>query len=142
MNALDNTPIELAELELVEIWSKTDASERARFTWAVNADTGSTTSALAYVELEAGGAIPRHFDSAGEIGVVLSGVVQVECGDSSMTAPAGTMFQIPAGTKHRVANAAANSAQLALFFDRPFHKVTFDDPLMPMDDTVLGSDER
>jgi len=140
--AHDNIPTELAELKLVEIWSKTDESQRARFTWAVNADTGSETSALAYVELAAGGAIPRHFDSAGEIGLVLSGVVQVERDDSAMTAPAGTMFQIRAGTRHKVVNAAGEGARLALFFDRPSHKVTFDDPLMPMDDTVLGGDDE
>ena len=45
MNAVASSPVELANLELVEIWSKVDESERARFTWAVNADTGSETSA-------------------------------------------------------------------------------------------------
>jgi quercetin dioxygenase-like cupin family protein len=138
MNAVANSPLELAELELVEIWSKKDQSERARFTWAVNADTGSETSALAYVELAPGGAIPRHFDSAGEIDVVLAGVVEVERDDAAVTAPTGTMFQIPAGTSHKIANAGGETARLALFFDRPSHKVTFDEPLMPMDDTVLG----
>ena len=138
MTAVANSPLELAKLELVEIWSKNHQSERARFTWAVNADTGSETSALAYVELAPGGAIPRHFDSAGEIDVVLAGVVEVERDDAAVTAPTGTMFQIPAGTRHKIANAGAETAPLALFFDRPSHKVTFDEPLMPMDDTVLG----
>jgi hypothetical protein len=49
-----------------------------------------------------------------------------------------TMFQIPAGTRHKIANAAGETARLAVFFDRPSHTVTFDEPLMPMDDTVLG----
>jgi quercetin dioxygenase-like cupin family protein len=138
MSAVANSPLELAELELVEIWSKADESQRARFTWAINADTGSQTSALAYVEVAPGGAIPRHFDSAGEIGIVLAGVVEVERDDSAMTASAGTMFQTPAGSRHRITNAAPETARLALFFDRPSHKVTFDEPLMPMDDTVLG----
>jgi quercetin dioxygenase-like cupin family protein len=133
-----NSPLALAELDLVEIWSKADESERAWFTWAVNAETGSETSALAYVELAPGGAIPRHFDSAGEIDVVLAGVVTVERDDSAVTASAGTMFQIPAGTRHKIANAAGETARLAVFFDRPSHTVTFDEPLMPMDDTVLG----
>jgi quercetin dioxygenase-like cupin family protein len=108
------------------------------FTWAVNAETGSDTSALAYVELAPGGAIPRHFDSAGEIGLVLAGVVEVERDGSAMTASAATMFQVPAGARHKIANAAGDTARLALFFDRPSHTVTFDEPLMPMDDTVVG----
>jgi hypothetical protein len=39
-----------------------------------------------------------------------------------------------AGTRHKIANAAGETARLALFFDRPSHKVNFDEPLMPMDD--------
>jgi len=138
MSAVANSPLELAGLELVEIWSKADESERARFNWAVNADTGSETSALAYVELAPGGAIPRHFDSAGEIALVLAGAVEAELDEGAMTASAGTVFQIAAGTRHKIANAADETALLALFFDQPSHKVTFDEPLMPMNDTVLG----
>jgi quercetin dioxygenase-like cupin family protein len=139
MSTVTNSPLELAELDLVEIWSKADESERARFTWAVNADTGSETGALAYVELAPGGAIPWHFDSAGEIDVVLAGVVEVERDGSAMTAPTGTAFEIPAGVRHRIANAAGEKARLAIFFATPSHRVTFDEPLMPMDDTVLGA---
>ena len=138
MSTVTNSPLELAELDLVEIWSKADESERARFTWAVNADTGSETSALAYVQLAPGGAIPRHYDSAGEIGVVLTGVVEVEHDDSMLRAPAGTAFEIPAGARHKIVNAGSETAGLALFFATPSHKVTFDEPLMPIDDTVLG----
>jgi len=138
MTASVTGPLELAALDLIEVWSKTDQSERARFTWAVNADSGSETSALAYVELAPGGAVPRHFDCAGEIDVVLAGVVNVELGDRAITASAGTMFQIPARTRHRIANATAETARLAIFFDRPSHNVTFDEPLMPMDDTAFG----
>jgi len=134
-----NRPLVLAELDLVEIWSKADESERARFTFAVNADTGSETSALAYVELPPGGAIPRHFDCAGEMGVVLSGAARVELDDSAATASAGTLFQVPAGAWHKVANAGSETARLVLFFDRPSHKVTFDEPVLPLDDTALGT---
>jgi len=138
MSAVANGPLELAKLDLVAVWSKADESERARFTYAVNADTGSETSALAYVELAPGGAIPRHYDSAGEIGVVLTGVVEIERDGSAMTAAAGSMFEIPAGTWHKVASGGDETARLALFFGRPSHVVTFDEPLMPMDETVLG----
>ena len=35
MSTPAESPLELAELDLVELWSKADESERARFTWAV-----------------------------------------------------------------------------------------------------------
>ena len=139
MSTIANSPLELDQLDLVEIWSKADQTERARFTWAVNAETGSETSALAYVELAPGGAIPRHFDSAGEIDVVLAGVVEVERDGGKMMAPARTVFEIPAGARHKITNAGNETARLAIFFATPSHKVTFDEPLMPMDDTVLGA---
>jgi len=139
MSTVANSPLDLDKLDLVEIWSKADQTERARFTWAINAETGSETSALAYVELEPGGAIPRHFDSAGEIDVVLAGVVEVESEGSAMTAPAGTVFEIHGGARHKIANAGDETARLAIFFATPSHRVTFDEPLMPMDDTVLGA---
>src|SRR5262245_28607311 len=92
MSTIADSPLELQQLDLVEVWSKADESQRARFTWAVNADTGSEASALAYVELAPGGAIPRHFDSAGEIDLVLAGVVEVERAEGAMTASAGGPF--------------------------------------------------
>jgi quercetin dioxygenase-like cupin family protein len=138
MSTVAARPLELEQLDLVEIWSKADESERARFTWALNADTGSETSALAYVAVAPGGAIPWHFDSADEIDLVLAGVVSLEREDGEMTASAGSMFQIHAGARHKIGNAGAETARLAIFFAKPSHKVTFDAPLMPMDVTVLG----
>ena len=138
MNALSTIPLNLADVELVEAWSKADPSERVRFAFVVNAETGADRCALAYAELAPGGAIPRHSDDADEFTVVLAGEVEVEIDGEPTTAAEGALVHFPAGVKHRISNAAEQTARLALFFDRPAHPVRFDEPLMPMDVVVLG----
>ena len=59
------TTIDLGSLELIEIWSKADESER-RFTFPISAETGAPASSVAYAEIAPGGGISRHFDSANE----------------------------------------------------------------------------
>jgi quercetin dioxygenase-like cupin family protein len=138
MNAVATQPVTLAELDLVEAWSKADPSERVRFTFVVNAETGSDRCAVAYAELAPGAAIPRHSDSASEFVVVLAGEVGVEIDDEPTTAAEGALVHFPAGVRHRIGNTGQQKARLALFFDDPSHAVTFDEPLMPMDVLVLG----
>lgn len=138
MNALATTPLDLAEVDLIEAWSQADPSERVRFTFVVNAETGSDRCALAYAELPPGGAIPRHSDAAGEYAIVLAGEVEVEADGKPTTAAEGALVHFPAGVKHRIRNAGEQTARLALFFDRPSHAVSFDEPLMPMDVVTLG----
>ena len=50
------------------------------------------------------------------------------------------LIQIPADAKHRVSNRSGSPARLVFFFDSARDIVTFDEPLMPMDATVLGGD--
>ena len=138
MDALAPTPLNLADAELVEAWSQADPSERVRFTFVVNAETGADRCALAYAELEPGGAIPRHSDAADEFTIVLAGEVEVEIDGEMSTAAEGALVQIPAGVKHRIGNGTQANARLALFFDQPSHAVSFDEPLMPMDVVTLG----
>ena len=138
MNAVATIPLDLAELDLIEAWSKADPSERVRFTFVVNAETGSDRCALAYVELLPGGAVPRHSDGADEFVIVLTGEVDVEIDGEPTTAAEGALVHFPAGVRHRISNAAEQKARLVLFFDRPSHAVSFDEPLMPMDVRVLG----
>jgi quercetin dioxygenase-like cupin family protein len=138
MNALSTIPLNLAEVDLIEAWSKADPSERVRFTFVVNAETGADRCALAYAELSPGGAIPRHSDDADEFTVVLSGEVDVEIDGESTTAAEGSLLHFPAGVKHRIGNSREQTVRLVLFFDRPSHPVSFDEPLMPMDVVVLG----
>src|SRR5207253_8726872 len=74
-SSLDVT--ELAKLDLVEAWSKGTPDDRVRFAFPIAAPATRSVS-LAYAELDPGGAIPWHIDSAAEeILLVLEGRVEV-----------------------------------------------------------------
>jgi propionyl-CoA synthetase len=125
--------IELQKLDLVEAWSKADPTERVRFTFAINSETGQQQCSVAYAELETGGAIPRHSDSATEVILVAEGTVEIESDGQVGTFGPGTLLAIPPHAKHRTENSGDSTARLVLYFDSASNVVTFDDPLMPMD---------
>jgi hypothetical protein len=52
----------------------------------------------------------------------------------------GVLIQVPAEVKHRVRNSGDRLARVVFFFDSPRDVVTFGEPLMPMDVTVVGGE--
>jgi quercetin dioxygenase-like cupin family protein len=132
--------IDLKRLELIEAWPKSDPQRRVRFTFPISAETGSTRSSVAYAELPEGGTIPAHVDSANEVVLVLDGPVEFEIDGESESVPAGRLVQISSALKHRVTNHGVQTARLLFFFDEAADMVTFDEPLMPLDRTVLGGE--
>lgn len=134
------TTIELQAVELVEVWSKADPSARLSFTFPISGETGAPASSVAYAEIPSGGSIATHFDSANECDLVLEGELDFEVEGTTTSVGTGVLVQIPAGVKHRVSNRSSSPARLVFFFDSAADVVTFDEPLMPMDATVLGRD--
>ena len=130
--------IDLNCLELLDVWPKSDPQRRVRFNFPISAATGATRSSVAYAELPGGGAVPAHVDSANEVVLVLSGPVDFEIDGESESVPAGRIVQIASATKHCITNTGAETARLVFFFDEAADIVTFDEPLMPLDRTVLG----
>ena len=133
--------IDLNGLELLEVWPKSDPARRVRFTFPISAETGARRSSVAYAELPGGGAIPAHLDSANEVVLVLDGPVEFEIDGDVESVPPGHLVQIAAATKHRVSNHGANTARLVFFFDEAADVVSFDEPLMPLDRSVVGGEQ-
>jgi quercetin dioxygenase-like cupin family protein len=131
------TTIDLSSLELVEVWSKTEPTERSRFNFPISGETGATGASVAYAEIEPGGGIPMHHDSANEVDLILEGELEFELDAESRSVGPGVLIQIPAEVSHRVHNRGDQPARLVFFFDSPRDVVVFDEPLMPMDATVL-----
>ena len=134
------TTIDLVALELVEVWSKADESQRVSFTFPISAETGASGSSVAYAEIAPGGGIPWHFDSANECDLILEGELEYALEDEAKTIGEGVLIQVPAQTKHRVMNRTGSAVRIVFFFDSAQDVVTFDEPLMPMDASVLGAD--
>src|SRR5262245_27804524 len=131
--------IDLNALQLTEAWPESDPNRRVRFTFPINAETGAERSSVAYAELPSGGVIPSHFDSANEVVLVLEGNVTFELDGTSESVPMGRLVQIASNAKHSVHNPGAETARLVFFFDEAADTVTFDEPLMPFGERVLGA---
>jgi quercetin dioxygenase-like cupin family protein len=132
--------IDLRSIELVEAWSKADPSARVNFTFPISGETGAPASSVAYAEIPPGGGIATHSDGANECDVILEGELEFEIDETRTSVGPGVLVQIPADVKHRVSNRSSSPARLVFFFDSARDVVTFDEPLMPMDATVLGRD--
>jgi quercetin dioxygenase-like cupin family protein len=81
-----------------------------------------------------------HHDSANEVDVILEGELEFAFDGESRSVGPGVLIQIPADVKHRVHNRGDEPARLVFFFDSPRDVVVFEEPLMPMDATVLGGE--
>ena len=119
MSVATITTADLSSLELVEVWSKSEQSERVRFDFPISGETGATGASVAYAEIEPGGAIPTHHDSANEIDLILEGELEYELGAETRSIGPGVLIQIPANVKHRVRNRSERPARLVFFFDSP-----------------------
>jgi quercetin dioxygenase-like cupin family protein len=73
--------VRLGQLELQEEWNEQDPSDRLRSAFALHKGMGSEQSAVVYFELEPGGAVGTHTDSAEEVVLVLDGTLQVTLGE-------------------------------------------------------------
>jgi len=73
--------VNLGRLELQEEWSEHDPSERLRSAFALHRGMGTDQASVVYFELEPGGAVGTHTDSAEEVVLVLEGAVQIALGD-------------------------------------------------------------
>jgi quercetin dioxygenase-like cupin family protein len=140
MSVATLTTTDLSSLELVEAWSKNEPSDRVRFDFPISGETGATGHSVAYAEIEPGGAIPMHYDSANEVDIILEGELEYEVDAEARSIGPGVLIQIPAEVRHRVRNRGNALARVVFFFDSPRDVVVFDEPLMPMDATVLGGE--
>ena len=135
--------IVLDHLRLAEVHSKSDPAQVVRYAYPISDASGAQTLSLAYTELGPGGAIPWHYDSTDdEVLLVLDGevevTVQVSIEHESATVARGSALHIPAHKPHTVRNVASATARAVHLFGRPAVTVTFADPVMPLDVTVVG----
>ncbi len=91
---------QLDRLELIEAWSKGNPADRLKFSFPFYAGTGAQASAVVYMVLEPGGAVPTHTDSAEEVVLVLEGTIEGWVGDERGTLETGGMVLIPAMAPH------------------------------------------
>ena len=127
------------ELELMEVWYEDDATMRVKVNFPFFLGTGTKSTAVVYFEIEPGHRLGTHTDSAEEILLVLEGTAEVSLGDEQGRLSAGEMALVPAMEPHGLRNAGEETLRVVGFFSSNVVVSTFDQPLMPFGQRVVGT---
>ena len=101
--------------------------------------TGTRSTAVVYFEIEPGCRLGTHTDSAEEILVILEGEAEVSLGEERGQLSAGEMALVPAMEPHGLRNAGEEKVRVAGFFSSNVVVSTFDRPMMPFGQRVVGT---
>jgi quercetin dioxygenase-like cupin family protein len=132
--------IDTKQLELASISSPGDGTREVRAAFPIHWQTGATSNAMVYFELEPGMRLGTHIDSAEEILVVFEGDVAVTVGSESARLPAGGVAVVPAMQPHDVRNVGSATARVAGIFGANATVAVFEDEfsLMGMEPTRVN----
>ncbi len=127
------------EIEVEERWYESDPTMRFKIALPFNAETGNKDSAVGYFEVEPGNALPTHTDSAEEILLCLEGRVEVTLRNERSQISAGDMALVPAMVPHALRNVGDETVRVVGFFSSNVIVSTFDQPMMPFGQRVVGT---
>ena len=127
------------ELELMEVWYEDDPTMHVKVNFPFFLGTGTKSTAVVYFEIEPGHRLGTHTDSAEEILLVLEGTAEVSLGDEQGRLSAGEMALVPAMEPHGLRNAGEDTVRVAGFFSSNVVVSTFDQPMMPFGQRVVGT---
>ena len=126
-------------LELMDVWYEDDPTMRIRVNFPFYLGTGTKSTAVVYFEVEPGRRLATHTDSAEEMLLVLEGPAEVSLGDERGTLSAGEMALVPAMEPHGLRNAGEETVRVIGFFSSNVVVSTFDRPMMPFGQRVVGT---
>ena len=127
------------QLELMEVWYEDDPTMRLKVNFPFFLGTGTKSTSVVYFEIEPGHRLGTHTDSAEEILLMLSGEAEVTLEDEQGRLSAGEMALVPAMVPHGLRNVGEQTAQILGFFSSNVIVSTFDQPMMPFGQRVLGT---
>ena len=127
------------QLELMEVWYEDDPTMRLRVNFPFFLGTGTKSTAVVYFEIEPGYRLGTHTDSAEEILLILEGEAEVSLGDERGRLSAGEMALVPAMAPHGLRNVGEETVRVAGFFSSNVVVSTFDRPMMPFNQRVVGT---
>src|SRR5918997_3049034 len=127
------------ELELMEVWYEDDPTMRLKVNFPFFLGTGTRSTAVVFFEIEPGCRLGSHTQSAEEILVILEGEAEVSFGEERGQLSAGEMALVPAMEPHGLRNAGEEKGRGAGFFSSNVVGSTFDRPMMPFGQRVVGT---
>ena len=129
----------IEDLELREVWYEDDPTMRLRVNFPFFLGTGTKSTAVVYFEIDPGCRLGTHTDSAEEILLILQGEAEVSLGEKQGRLSAGEMALVPAMVPHGMRNVGDETVRVAGFFSSNVVVSTFDQPMMPFGQRVVGT---
>ena len=125
--------------ELMEGWSATDPRMRARASFPLFAAHGTKSTAVVYFEVEPGDHLGRHTDSAEEILLILQGEGEAIVGEERSPVGRGSLALVPELVPHDLYATGTEPLRVVGFFSAAEVESTFDDPMQPFGERVIGT---
>jgi len=135
--------VDSGKLERGEVWGEDDAAVRWAGAFAVYGGHGTTQSSTIVYEIEPGKRLGWHTDATEETQYILAGngKLFMEDGSTHMVGP-GSVFALPTGVKHDLANVGKETLRAVAFFAAAMFTQDFDDVMMPPKSHILGTPNR
>lgn len=127
------------ELELMSGWGENDPTMRGRVNFPIYAAHGTEASATVYFEVEPGGHIGRHTDSAEEILYIVDGEGEAVVGDERAPVSRGALALVPELVPHDLYATGDTPLRVLGFFAAAMVESVFDEAMEPMGTRVLGT---
>jgi quercetin dioxygenase-like cupin family protein len=127
------------DLNDIELMDSGTAGGPDRVTFPFHSGTGTASTAAVLFEVEPGNALGMHTDSAEEILLILAGTVEASLGEERGQLSAGQAALIPAMVPHGIRNIGNETARCVGFFAAAEVVSTFDQPMMPVGQPVVGT---
>jgi quercetin dioxygenase-like cupin family protein len=93
--------------------------------------TGAASTATVMIEIEPGGELPRHTDSAEELLIVLEGVAEASIGDETGRLERHQVALVPAMAPHGLRNIGDETLRVFGTFSASTVVATFEEPMGP-----------
>lgn len=129
----------LNTVKLLEGWFENDPNTRSKSGFPLYKSTGTNNMAVVYFEIEPGNKLGSHTDSAEEIILILEGEAEAIIGDEQGRLSKGELALIPSMIPHAVRNIGSDTLKVIGFFASPNVVSTFAEPLMPLNQTIVGT---
>lgn len=129
----------IEDLELAEVSYEDDPTMRVKVNFPFYVGTGTKNTAVVYFELEPGCRLGSHTDSAEEILLILEGEAEATVGEETGLVSKGDMAVVPAMVPHALRNVGDETVKVVGFFSSNVVASTFDRPMMPFGQRVVGT---
>jgi quercetin dioxygenase-like cupin family protein len=138
-----NLVVASEKLERSEVWAEDDPTVRWAGAFVLYGGNPTTQSSTIVYEVEPGHRLGWHTDATEETQYIVagSGKLFLEDGSTHMVGP-GSVFVLPTGMKHDLANVGTETLRAVAFFAAAMFTQDFDNVMMPPKSHILGTPNR